>query len=162
MKPTPPPDPGISVSNASFPPFPPGFGLIGDKHVQNLSPKINSSSNWSGIVNNYQSFLPSSSVDLCYRPPNMVDGECISSIKDSNISNHVSECEKLLVGGFFGDRLPYHLVKNTVERACKIKGNMEMTIHGHKAYLMKFSLEEDRISALEYGPVFVSQTHFFV
>lgn len=92
----------------------------------------------------------------------MVDGNLSASIKKDDFSELVNEYEGLVVGGFIGHRLPYGLVKRTVEKAWKIKGSLEMTVHGARPYIMKFSLEEDRITALEHGPVFMSNVPFFV
>ncbi|XP_026411018.1 uncharacterized protein LOC113306276 [Papaver somniferum] len=95
-----------------------------------LKPK----SNWSGAAGRSRTILPSSSADLCYRPPVLVDGRL----------------------------LPYIQVKGAIEKAWNLKGELSMTVHEEKAFILKFTLEEDRITALEHGPMFISHTLFIV
>lgn len=155
-----PPDPGIINSTNSFPHLNSSSmnapGVNSEHPVQFSDPIENSTPKWSGVVNK------SRSANLSYRPHTMVDGELGATIKDADISAHVIGCEKMVVGGFVGKRYPFMLVKNTIEKAWKLKGNLSMKIHGDKAFILNFCLDEDRMTALEYGPVFVSGSPFFV
>ncbi|RZC69890.1 hypothetical protein C5167_033036 [Papaver somniferum] len=54
------------------------------------------------------------------------------------------------------------MVKRVVEKAWRIKGNLEMILHGERAYILKFYPEEDIITALEHGLVFKSDVPLFV
>lgn len=54
------------------------------------------------------------------------------------------------------------MVKNYVSRAWKLKGEMQMTIHGDSIYVFEFDSADDRIRAIEFGPVFVANQLFLV
>lgn len=52
------------------------------------------------------------------------------------------------------------MIKNSVSRAWKLKGEMQMTIHGDSIYVFEFDNEDDRLSAIEFGLVFVANQLF--
>lgn len=113
-------------------------------------------------MNQNRPHLPRSSVDLSYRPPEMIDGDLVARIRAPVLADHMVECEKLVVGGFVGKRLSFTRMKSAIEKAWNIKGTLSMTVHGDKSYILKFSLDEDRVTTLEHGPVFISHSPFFV
>ncbi|KAF5198562.1 Dnase i-like superfamily protein [Thalictrum thalictroides] len=83
-----------------------------------------------------------------------MDGNATVVPKD--ILDHGAEIWKdHLVGYFVDKKMPYFLVKKTVEREWKVKGGLEISTDG-KLYYFKFSAEEDRQRVLEGGPTFVA------
>ncbi|PIA55374.1 hypothetical protein AQUCO_00800259v1 [Aquilegia coerulea] len=59
-----------------------------------------------------------------------------------------------LVGFFVDKRMPFFLVKRTVEREWKLKGGLEIKTDG-KLYYFKFGNLEERQRVFEGGPIFV-------
>lgn len=53
-------------------------------------------------MNRSRTFLPSSSADLIYCPPELIDGDFVARIREPVVADHMVECEKLVVGGFVG------------------------------------------------------------
>ncbi|XP_026458992.1 uncharacterized protein LOC113359600 [Papaver somniferum] len=100
--------------------------------------------------------------DLPYSPPGMVDGAKLTVFYDEEIAEDVNRCEDLVVGCFVGKRLPFLLVKFFVQRAWKLKADMNMTLHGDSMFVFEFNSAEDRSASLQQGCLFISGQPFVV
>ncbi|XP_026385134.1 uncharacterized protein LOC113280763 [Papaver somniferum] len=90
------------------------------------------------------------------------DGKRVADIVFTDVEEDLDHCKDLVIGALVGRKLPYMLVKNTLQIAWRIKRAMHMTIHGEFLYVFEFEDEADRLHAIEYGPVYISQQLFFV
>ncbi|KAF5206107.1 Rna exonuclease [Thalictrum thalictroides] len=74
----------------------------------------------------------------------------VSVVPREIIDHGVEYWKNYLVGYFVGKRMPYFLVKRTIEKEWKLKGGLEITTDG-KIYYFKFTEEEDKNDVLERG-----------
>ncbi|KAF5191994.1 hypothetical protein FRX31_018418 [Thalictrum thalictroides] len=72
-----------------------------------------------------------------------------------------NEWKDYIVGFFIRKRLPYPIVKATLARQWKLKGNYDMATDDDYFYF-KFSNDEDKRTIMEKGPLFIAGRFFVV
>lgn len=115
---------------------------------------------WSEFFTKKKELISDSSLD--FEDPGLAEGKQVADIVLEDVKEDLEHCKDLVIGTIVGKKLPYMLVKNTLQRAWRPKGLMHMTIHGESLYVFEFDDESDRIVAIEYGLVYNSQQLFFV
>ncbi|XP_026459012.1 uncharacterized protein LOC113359628 [Papaver somniferum] len=130
------------------------------KESQGFQHKASSEFLWSDMFVKKKELSPDVSID--FNSPGFIDDKEVADVLEEDVADELKFCQDLLIGVFVGKKFPYMMVKNAVLRAWKPKGAMQMTIHGESNYVFEFDNEEDRVAAIEYGPVFIASQMFLV
>ncbi|KAF5186912.1 Rna exonuclease [Thalictrum thalictroides] len=90
--------------------------------------------------------------------PTVVNG--VAEVPDDVIQKGHKEWEDYLVGSFVGKRLPFPLVKNVLQKEWKIQ-NFDM-VADEEVFYFKFQNEEDKMTVIEKGPIFIAGRLFVI
>lgn len=83
-------------------------------------------------------------------------------LSSKNFQEQTKECEKLVIGFFAGRRSSFHVFEEEIKKVWKPKSQVAISIHGTKAFVFNFSLEEDRKSDHEHGSSHLAGKLFIV
>lgn len=81
---------------------------------------------------------------------------------DVELKEDVRICENLVVGCLVGKRFPFLMVKHTVHRIWKLKGELQIALHGDRVFVFYFDSDEDINTVLEHGCLFIRDQLFVV
>ncbi|KAF5201499.1 hypothetical protein FRX31_008918 [Thalictrum thalictroides] len=99
------------------------------------------------------------SEELCYIDPIYEEGKLIIDVDLLNEGSH--EWENRVVGFFLDKKLPFSMVKDTVEKKWTLKGSMDLALDGDM-YYFTFHNEEDRAQILDEGSFFIAGKLFVI
>lgn len=106
--------PSVSIGSKSLDPeVPPGF-------EKSPPPKLAPSKAWASFFDKQKDPVPEVEIPLFH--PQFEDGKrVITQVSTTTFEKEINRCENMVVGFFAGKRLSYHLVRNFVSRAWKLK-----------------------------------------
>lgn len=127
--------------------------------VSSENPKIGK---WRSLFGDKGNNDSSSNCKLPFHKPQSINGKLISVISPEDLVDEIRVCDKFLVGYFVGRKLPFHIVKESMDKAWKLKGNYRLTIHEESMYVFEFDLDEDRVIAVELWFVTILNSLFLI
>ncbi|KAF5201897.1 Endonuclease/exonuclease/phosphatase [Thalictrum thalictroides] len=112
---------------------------------------MNTHQRWSSLL---KTPPPSAGSEVLEFEEPKFEGNCLM-LYDEMLETGAKEWEHNVVGFFLDKKLPFTVVKETVQRRWKLKGEMDTALDGDM-YYFTFHNEEDNASVLDEGPFFMA------